>query len=235
MIPSERFREAYQGLARAQKPRRGQAYTVLVNRRLGRVLAAVAYVANRSPNQVTLASGLFTFGGVALVAAGPRSAAAASLAVLLLLTGFALDSADGQLARLRGGGTPLGEWLDHVVDAGKVVSVHLAVLIALYRTGDVSDAPLLLPIGYSVVAVVAYAAEIIRELLLRGGRPAVPVQRQGIASLVIRLPNDYGLLCLVLLLLPWPKVFLVAYGLCLAGNAAFLVAATTRWVPELQP
>ena len=52
---------------------------------------------------------------------------------LLLILGYALDSADGQLARLLGGGTPEGEWLDHVIDSAKLATIHLAVLVSLYR------------------------------------------------------------------------------------------------------
>ena len=57
----------------------------------------------------------------------------------LLVVGYAFDAADGQLARLRGGGIIAGEWLDHMVDAIKVASLHLAVLVGLYRFDAVPD------------------------------------------------------------------------------------------------
>ncbi len=54
----------------------------------------------------------------------------------LLLLGYALDSADGQLARLLGAGSKRGEWLDHTVDATKVSVLHGTVLISFYRFTD---------------------------------------------------------------------------------------------------
>jgi phosphatidylglycerophosphate synthase len=48
------------------------------------------------------------------------------LITVVLVLGYALDAADGQLARLRGGGSSLGEWLDHMIDSAKVVGPHLA-------------------------------------------------------------------------------------------------------------
>ncbi len=51
---------------------------------------------------------------------------------LMLLIGYAFDSADGQLSRLTGRSSPAGEWLDHMVDATKVVSMPLALGLGLY-------------------------------------------------------------------------------------------------------
>ena len=67
----------------------------------------------------------------------PGPVVAVGVTVLLLL-GYALDSADGQVARLSGRSGPAGEWLDHVTDQARTVSLHMAVLIWLYRrlTGE---------------------------------------------------------------------------------------------------
>ncbi|MFP3386663.1 CDP-alcohol phosphatidyltransferase family protein, partial [Tritonibacter sp. SIMBA_163] len=82
--------------------------------------------------------------------------------------GYAFDSADGQLARLRGGGTPAGEWLDHVVDSIKTTALHLAVLIGWYRHYDVTDVRLLLiPIGFTLVASVFFFVQIVTDQLRR--------------------------------------------------------------------
>ena len=64
---------------------------------------------------------------------------------LLLATGYALDSADGQLARLKGGGRPAGEWLDHTVDMAKTVMLHGAVLIAWLRFDAIAWQQALIP------------------------------------------------------------------------------------------
>lgn len=96
-------------LRTAQKSAKGVSlYSRYVNRPVGRYLAAGSYALGLSPNQVTLVSAVFSFAAVAGVAlAGPSwgqgVAVWAGLAV-----GFAFDSADGQLARLRGGGSAAG-------------------------------------------------------------------------------------------------------------------------------
>src|SRR5206468_3735903 len=113
-------REVVIRLAGAQKSNRGAAgYSRWVNRRLGRQIAAVAYLRGLTPNQVSAISAVFTFAAIASLAVFRPDWLLAVLATVALLTGYAFDSADGQLARLRGGGSPAGEWLDHVLDALK--------------------------------------------------------------------------------------------------------------------
>ena len=61
--------------------------------------------------------------------------------------GYALDSADGQVARLTGGGSLLGEWLDHMIDSTKIAALHLAVLLHACRHTDLPAGWLLVPLG----------------------------------------------------------------------------------------
>ena len=127
------FSGAYAALRSAQKPNRGAPpYSRLVNRRAGRVLAALAYRLQRTPDQVTMASALVSLVALVLFAAIAPNAWLGPVVTVLLLVAYALDSADGQLARLRGGGSAAGEWLDHVVDAAKLVAFHSAILISVY-------------------------------------------------------------------------------------------------------
>ena len=66
----ETFGETVRRLRSAQKgkARGAPAYSVYVNRSIGRVLAAIAYRAGLTPNQVTAVSALFTFTGIVLIA-----------------------------------------------------------------------------------------------------------------------------------------------------------------------
>ena len=125
-------RERSQRSGSAQKPVAAGAppYSILVNRRAGRFVAAAAYRAGLSPNQVTAVSATFTFGGIILPATTAPAGWVGALVWAALALGYIFDSADGQLARLQGSGSVAGEWLDHVVDSTKIVSLHLAVLIA---------------------------------------------------------------------------------------------------------
>ena len=48
------------------------------------------------------------------------------------------------------------------------------------------------------------------------------------------LPNDYGVLCLTMVLLPLPSTFIVTYTALLVANAAFLLAGSMRWFREMK-
>ncbi len=233
-------RESYGGtvrrLAGAQKaPAVGSpAYSRFVNRRVGRYLAAAAYHLGLTPNQVTAVSALFSLAGILLVALVEPAWWVAVTVALALALGYALDSADGQLARLRGGGSPGGEWLDHVVDCVKILALHSAVLISLYRFADLHPGWLLVPLAFLVVDSTAFFAMTLNDQLKRGraapeAGPVVPSLRR---SLLV-LPTDYGVLCLAFLLFGWPAGFLAAYGLLLAANAAYLLAALVKWYRDI--
>ncbi|MFJ8844588.1 CDP-alcohol phosphatidyltransferase family protein [Streptomyces cyaneofuscatus] len=224
----------------AQKSAKGVSlYSRYVNRPAGRVLAAGAYRAGLTPNQVTLISALFTYAALAAVALVEPSWTLALLVYAALAIGFAFDSADGQLARLTGRGGPDGEWLDHVVDCGKLVLVHTAVLISFYRFGELpSDAWLLLPLGFQLAAVVTFCAGLLREKLGKAavagapaGSGAAPVSRVRAVGL---LPADYGVFCLVFLLLGAPGAFRAGYAVLAVVHTLFLAAFLTKWFRELR-
>lgn len=174
-------------LRTAQKSAKGVSlYSRYVNRPAGRCLAAVSHALGLSPNQVTLVSAVFSFAAVAVVALGEPSWGQGAAVWAGLAVGFAFDSADGQLARLRGGGSAAGEWLDHVVDCAKITALHSAVLIAFYRHpghfGVTDDAWLLVPLGFQFAAVVTFFGGLLTEKLTPGRPPAArPRHRRGCA------------------------------------------------------
>ncbi|MFE2056731.1 MULTISPECIES: CDP-alcohol phosphatidyltransferase family protein [unclassified Streptomyces] len=225
----------------AQKSSKGVSlYSRYVNRPAGRLLAAGSYRAGLSPNQVTLVSAAFTFLSVAAVALVEPSWWLGVLVYAGLAVGFAFDSADGQLARLTGRGGPDGEWLDHVVDCAKMVLVHSAVLIAFHRFGALpGEGWLLLPLGFLFVAVLTFCAGLLREQLGKAAAraapvaagPAVPASRLRAVAL---LPADYGVFCLVFLLLGAPGAFRAGYAVLAAVHALFLVAFLAKWFRELK-
>ena len=233
-------RDALDRLAAAQKTSSGApAYSRWVNRRLGRWAAAVASTTRVTPDQVTALSALCTFTGIALLALLPAGVTAAVLVPLLLLVGYALDSADGQLARLRGGGSPASEWLDHVVDATKIAVLHLAVGVSWILSPEERGALVVVPFAYQVVATVAFFAIVLTEQLRRqearrAGLAAPERPRTGVLYSLAVVPTDYGLLCLVFALLAWPAGFTAAYLLLCAANTAYLALALPKWWRELR-
>ncbi|MFE2294906.1 CDP-alcohol phosphatidyltransferase family protein [Streptomyces sp. NPDC059452] len=223
----------------AQKSAKGVSlYSRYVNRPAGRLLAAGAYRIGLTPNQVTLISALFTYGALAAVALVEPSWALGLAVYAALAVGFAFDSADGQLARLTGRGGPDGEWLDHVVDCGKLLLVHAAVLVSFYRFGELpSDGWLLLPLGFQLAAVTTFCAGLLREQLgkaaaaRQSAAPAAPVSRVRALAL---LPADYGVFCLVFLLLGAPGAFRAGYAVLAVVHTLFLAAFLAKWFRELR-
>ncbi|MGW6175020.1 CDP-alcohol phosphatidyltransferase family protein [Arthrobacter sp. NPDC055138] len=240
------YLETVRILAKAQKSVApgAPAYSVLVNRRAGRLLAAAAYRAGLTPNTVSAISALFTLSAIVFLAFTPaQGPAGPEMWVGLvvwggLAIGYAFDSADGQVARLRGGGSLSGEWLDHVLDSLKNSSLHLAVLVCAYRTFGLEEPVwLLIPIGYCLVDGVGFFTMILTEQLrkshfLKAGAAATPRTGSRLKSLAL-LPTDYGIFCFVFLFVGAPALFMVLYTLFFAANLAYLMLACVKWFREL--
>lgn len=240
VTPASPYRDVVAALSSAQKTSKGApAYSRFVNRRLGRLIAAQAFRMGMTPNGVTAISAFFSFAAIALLALHRPTLWSGLLVCLGLVLGYAFDAADGQLARLRGGGSPSGEWLDHMVDAAKISSLHLAVLISAYRFVDVPRAALLIPVGFTVIAVVMFFGMLLNDQLRRQqeGRTGRPVPRGAATSFVrsvLVIPTDYGLLCVIFVLLGAPLVFFWVYAALFVANAGFMALASVKWFRDMQ-
>jgi phosphatidylglycerophosphate synthase len=238
----ETYGETVRRLRGAQKKAAPGAppYSVYINRRVGRYLAAWAYLRGITPNGVTVISAGFTFTGLALVAVAPPHWWLGILVWLALAVGYAFDSADGQVARLTGGGSAAGEWLDHIVDCFKLATLHGVVLIAAYRFFNLpNDAWLLVPIGFGVVGSVGFFAMILNDQLkaqhppAHGPAAATSSRRSMLKSLLL-VPTDYGFLCMVFLLLGAPLIFFAVYTLLAVANAGHLALALVKWFGDMR-
>jgi phosphatidylglycerophosphate synthase len=237
----ETYRQTLARLGSAQKAvaSGAPAYSVLVNRPVGRHLAAWAYRRGMTPNGVTAVSAGFTFTGIAVIATVAPAWWTGVAVWLLLAVGYAFDSADGQVARLRGGGSLAGEWLDHVVDSLKIVTLHLAVVVMAYRFLDVPGPTwLLVPVGFTAVATVSFFAQILNDQLRRvhTARTGESVVRRPASRLrqLLVLPTDYGVLCLVFVLLAVPTAFLWVYSLLFLATAGHLALALAKWFRDMR-
>jgi phosphatidylglycerophosphate synthase len=237
--PGQSLGDTLRRLSSAQKGAKGApAYSRFVNRRFGRVLAALAFHARLTPNVVTGISAACTATAIVLIALVRPSWPMGIAVTACLVVGYAFDAADGQLARLRGGGSPAGEWLDHMVDATKTSSLHLAVLINLYRFETVDRGPwLLVPMGFAVVGAVLFFGTMLNEALReRHGattRAARTGERPSILRSLLVVPTDYGLLCWVFVLMGAPLVFFGVYTALFAATAGYLVLACGKWFREI--
>lgn len=235
--------EVLRRLATAQKSNRGApGYSRWVNRPAGRLLAALAFRIGMSPNQVTALSAIFSFSAIALLALiRPTVSFGIGIAVVLMLA-YALDSADGQLARLLKVGSPMGEWLDHVVDCTKSSAIHLAVLVCWFRFFDIQqDILLIVPLIFCLQSAIWFFTIILTEQLRTSSfgtssksranaNEAAPILR----SLVV-IPLDYGVLCISFALLGIPDAFVWLYSILMVINTLFLLAALPRWYASLRP
>ena len=233
------FRSSLHSLGQAQKSNKGApAYSRMVNRPLGRVLAAAANTLGMSPNHVTLVSATCTFSALVVLVLMRSTPLVALLVAALLVAGYAFDAADGQLARLQGSSSPAGEWLDHVVDACKGPALHIAVLVNWYRFEDASAVQLLLPVGFQAVASVTFFVIILNDLLRRLYPQQAGTQPRALNSSVLYslavAPADYGMLCLVFVLGGWHTGFLVAYGFMFASTTALLVVGLPKWLGQIR-
>lgn len=238
--------EAVTQLGAAQKSNRGAGgYSRWINRPLGRHIAAVSYVRGLTPNDVTGLSALLTFPAIVALALLRPNWGTSTVIVLALLAGYAFDSADGQVARLAGAGSPAGEWLDHVFDAAKVSSFHLAVAVFWFRFYGLPSASVLIPLSFSAVSSVFFFALVLSDMLRRvassgaGGSGVTtasrnPKESAPVLRSILVLPNDYGILCLSLLLAPARDLFLLAYSALLIANVVFLLVGCRRWFVEMR-
>ncbi len=228
------FAEMLRQLSTAQKPAKGvSVYSRFVNRPAGRVMAALACRIGATPNQLTLLGALFTFPALAAVALlRPEPVMSVCVGVALAL-GFALDAADGQLARSQRSASLSGEWLDHVLDCVRIVLLHLVVLVAFYRFFDLRSPLLLLaPMVFQLASVVIFFAGILTQQL----KGRVAAVRGGPASAwgsVLLLPVDYGTTCVCFLFLGSRDLFLVLYCVLLLAHVLFMVAFLVKWFREL--
>ncbi len=227
---SERFAEARARLGGAQKSKAGvPAYLRYVNRRLGGWIASVGYALGRTPDQLTAVSAAWSLLGIAAIAAARPTPLVGLGVAACLLVGYAFDSADGQLSRLRGGGSRAGEWLDHVVDVAKTASLHAAVVVSWFRWPPLERHEwLLVPLAFGIVNITFFFGMMLRDQL--GGKPAAGTGdgSNGLVKSLALLPMDYGVLCLSFCLLGFPSAFAWSYAGLLVLNLAFAARSLAK-------
>jgi phosphatidylglycerophosphate synthase len=228
VMSGNRYAAARSRLADAQKSAASvPAYLRFVNRRAGGWLASVGYALDLTPTQLTVLSAVSSFAGIAVLLFAPATVPIGLLVAALLLLGYALDSADGQLARIRGGGSKAGEWLDHVVDIAKLTSLHAVVTVSVLRHFDVSRLALALPLVFGIANATQFLGMMLRDQL-RGSRQLTKTGSSSVLVALLLLPLDHGTLCLAFVLLGYHTAFLVCYGLLALCTVLFAARSLTK-------
>ena len=225
-----RYAAARSRLAGAQKSTASvPAYLRFVNRRAGGWLASIGYALDLTPTQVTMLSAVSSFAGIAMLLWAPATVPVGLAVAALLLLGYALDSADGQLARIRGGGSKAGEWLDHVVDMAKLSSLHAAVVVSVLRHFDVARLVLAIPLIFGIANATQFLGMMLRDQLR--GRAEVRAGGRASSSVLrawLLLPLDHGTLCLSFVLLGYHTAFLAGYGLLALCTVLFAARSLAK-------
>lgn len=126
-----------------------------------------------TPNQVTALAASFGVAAGVLLAFGQGVLSAAALAAFM-----ALDCADGQLARIRGGGGYLGRAVDGLGDYATGVAVHLGMLVLMLRQG--MDLPLTLGLVLGAAVSMSWSSFLLDRYKrrYRGDMDDVPAMRR---------------------------------------------------------
>ena len=227
-----RYRQGLAALGSAQKPGAGvPAYTRWVNRRLARHVAASAYALGWTPNAVTAASAVLSLVAMIVMLVVPPVPLLGLPVAALFAAGYLLDSADGQLARLTGTGSPAGEWLDHVVDAIRTPAIHLAAAIAVWRFAG--ESPLtIVAFAFLLLSVGQFMSQILAEQLARGR--TAEAQEDGRLRSWLLLPTDAGAVCWMFLVWGAPVAFAVVYTAMFAMNLVHTAASMRRKYRKLR-
>ena len=119
-------------------------------------IARALHTRGVSANAVTVTGLLITLAGALFVALGQPTAA-----LLVLLVGTLADTLDGQIARLSGGGTKLGAFLDSTFDRLSDAALSVAALIvgAIYGEPLLFFSAILALVAGSLVPYVRAKAE----------------------------------------------------------------------------
>jgi phosphatidylglycerophosphate synthase len=209
--------------------RGGGLFTETVSQRIAAHLCVAAYRLGAAPTALTLANLVLGLGASVLVTAlagavhaGRVPAYVVGVAALLLWhLAYALDCADGQLARVTGRASPAGGRVDVLCDVALQISLVAAVATVAHEYTPGTPAWLLAAFAGS------WMTNLVTSVLQQGSAAASLVTGSSPLVRVVKLVRDYGAVVtvvgLVLAIVPqWTVWLLVAF---LVVNGGFLLAS----------
>ncbi|MEQ4300407.1 CDP-alcohol phosphatidyltransferase family protein [Plantactinospora sp. B6F1] len=209
--------------------RGGGLFSEAISQRIGAALALAAHRTGLPPTALTMANlvlGLaVSVTVVALagpVAAGEVPAWAVGLAALLgWQLAYALDCADGQLARVTGQGSPAGARVDVLCD----VAAQIALVTALSATA-VAQRPAT-PVWLVAAFAGTWMVNLVTSVMAAGPNTASMVTSTSLPVRLVKLIRDYGAVifvaALILAVVPeWTTWLIAAFTLV---NGGFLLAS----------
>jgi len=216
------------------RSRRGGLFTDSVSQRLGAGFAVLAHRRGIPPTALTMGNLVLGLAAAALVITGHGQLPAVVVglgALLLWHVAYALDCADGQLARVTGQASPAGKRVDVLCDAALQTAL-VAAVVTVAAGHDPAPPPWLI-----AVFAGTWLVNLITSLLQQGDTAASLVASGSPVVRVVKLVRDYGavvtLVGLVLAFVPewsiWLAVlFATVNGLFLAASIAASARASMR-------
>ncbi|HWB34643.1 MAG TPA: CDP-alcohol phosphatidyltransferase family protein [Rugosimonospora sp.] len=209
--------------------RGGGLFTETVSQRIGSWCAVGAERAGQPPTTLTLGNlvvGIGTSVGVVLLA-GPMHHGTVPawlvglVALVLWQFAYAMDCADGQLARVTGQGSPAGARIDVLCDVALQIGLVAAVatVASVYRPGT--------PIWLVAAFAGAWMVNLVTSVMQQSDKAQSLVASGALPVRLVKLVRDYGavvaVLALVIAFVPaWTVWAMVAFTVV---NALFLLAS----------
>ncbi|MBN1971470.1 MAG: CDP-alcohol phosphatidyltransferase family protein [Candidatus Delongbacteria bacterium] len=210
-----KFKENYNKLKYLQKGSLGTpAYTRYINRWFGRLFASFIALFEITPNAISLLSSIITLISFILFLLLNKIHFFTSLVlVILLMLGYALDSADGQLSRLLIKQSKRGEWLDHTLDAIKIPLGHGVAIFYIINTWAINHSWFVLYLILLSLTSGRFLSNILKTKLIdyKSKKSQVDSTNNDVIKSILLLPEDYGVYILLFLFTCKPNLFFVAY------------------------
>jgi phosphatidylglycerophosphate synthase len=209
--------------------RGGGLYSEAVSQRFGSAIALAAHRAGLTPTALTLANLVIGLAAsVSVVLLAPRMAAgtvpawAVGLGALIAWqVAYALDCADGQLARVTARTSSAGARLDVLCDVAAQIGLvtALASVAHAYRPAD--------PPWLAIAFAGTWMVNLVTSVMQSGPHAASMVPSRSLAVRVVKLLRDYGAVVLLagLVLTVIPQWTVVVLWFFTAVNGAFLLSS----------
>lgn len=221
-MENQSFKENYRNLRLSQKKGTGTPlYTRFVNRWLGQVFASIFAKWNASPNTISYISAIISLGTyISFLFITDLSIYHSLILYFLLVIGFALDSADGLVARLLSKQSVKGEWLDHSFDAIKIPLGHGVAFLLIINGIELSIYMQLFLLLILVAASSQFLSNILKGVLRdkkdtkdsHTKEHTFDIRSKSFIRSVLTLPLDYGLFMIFFIFTPYIDLFYKIYA-----------------------
>ena len=220
-VRAREFRRAYQAPE-------GLFWIKRVNHTLGALIAFVLLPTPVTPNALTvLGLGVQIVGAtVTAFASAPASVSTVLVVALLWQLGFALDCADGPLARARHQTSAFGAWFDQLADSVGRTAIYIGLTIFLVRALAVEPIPAVVLGSIPIALALLQTFSSWQRAVLVGGSPIAdaPAATTGLLRAAQQLVDYGAFLFLAAVVLLAPPLLLGLIVASAAVNALFVLA-----------